>query len=71
MVQFQDLSHTVSVVYGCGYLDYGRKKACLGLSFVPTGDYKKDMDRIRGFFVGIRGKNPELATTIRLMDETV
>jgi hypothetical protein len=44
--------------------------ACLGLSFAPTGDIIKDMDRIREFFKGIRGKNPELATRIRLRDET-
>jgi 1-acyl-sn-glycerol-3-phosphate acyltransferase len=67
---FYWIAHTAQVPILCGYLDYSRKTACLGLSFVPTGDIKKDMDRIRGFFVGIRGKNPELATPIRLFDET-
>ena len=67
---FYWIAYTAKVPILCGYLDYRRKTACLGLSFVPTGDIKKDMDRIRGFFKGIRGKNPELATRIRLLDET-
>jgi 1-acyl-sn-glycerol-3-phosphate acyltransferase len=67
---FYWIAHTAQVPILCGYLDYSRKKACLGLSFIPTGDIKKDMDRIREFFINIRGKNPELATRIRLLDET-
>jgi len=66
---FYWIAYTAQVPILCGYLDYSRKKACLGLSFVPTGDIKKDMDRIRRFYVGVRGKNPELATQIRLLDE--
>jgi len=66
---FYWIAHTAQIPILCGYLDYSRKKACLGLSFVPTGDFKKDMDRIRRFYVGVRGKNPELATRIRLLDE--
>ena len=67
---FYWIAYNAQIPILCGYLDYSRKKACLGLSFVPTGDIKKDMDRIRGFYKGIRGKNPELTTRIRLMDET-
>jgi 1-acyl-sn-glycerol-3-phosphate acyltransferase len=67
---FYWIAYTAQVPILCGYLDYSRKTACLGISFVPTGDIKKDMDRIREFFVGIRGKNPELTTRIRLLDET-
>jgi len=66
---FYWIAYNAQVPILCGYLDYGRKKACLGLSFVPTGDIKKDMDRIRRFYVGIRGKNPELTTRIQLLDE--
>ena len=67
---FYWIAYTAQVPIFCGYLDYSRKKACLGLSFVPTGDIKKDMDRIREFFKGVRGKNPEQTTRIRLLDET-
>ncbi len=53
----------------CGYLDYKRKKARLDFSFTPTGNIKKDMDRIREFYDGVRGKHPELTTRVRLEDE--
>ena len=66
---FYWIAHTAQVPILCGYLDYGQKKACLGLSFVPTGDIKEDMDRIREFYQGIQGKYPELTTRIRLVDE--
>ena len=66
---FYWIAYNAQVPILCGYLDYRRKKACLGLSFIPTGNLKKDMDRIRGFFKDVRGKNPELATRIRLLDE--
>lgn len=53
----------------CGYLDYRRKVACLGLSFVPTGEVKKDMDRIRDFYKDIEGKYPENTSAMRLKEE--
>ena len=53
----------------CGYLDYPTREAGFGLSFIPTGDMKKDMDRIREFFCDKRGKIPENASTVRLRDE--
>ena len=66
---FYWIAYNAQVPILCGYLDYGRKEACLGLSFIPTGDIKKDMDRIRDFYQGIQGKHPELTTRIRLVDE--
>jgi hypothetical protein len=50
-------------------LDYRRKRAGVGLSFVPTGDIGADMDRIREFYQDFQGKKPELATRVRLADE--
>jgi 1-acyl-sn-glycerol-3-phosphate acyltransferase len=67
---FYWIAHTAQVPILCTYLDYSRKRAGIGLSFVPTGDISRDMDRIREFYKGMRGKKPELATTIRLVDET-
>jgi len=66
---FYWIAHAAQVPILCGYLDYGRKEACLGLCFVPTGNVREDMDRIREFYKGIQGKYPELATRIRLRDE--
>jgi len=54
----------------CGYLDYARRQAGLGLSLLPTHDLRADMERIRGFYQDIRGRYPELETTIRLLEET-
>lgn len=57
------------VPIACGYLDYGRKRAGIGLAFVPTGDIKADMDRIRAFYEGMTGAYPEETTRIYLSAE--
>ncbi|MFH1850761.1 MAG: lysophospholipid acyltransferase family protein [Candidatus Neomarinimicrobiota bacterium] len=54
----------------CGFLDFKRKVAGLGLSFLPTGNVKADMDRLREFYSGISGKFPEKVSVIRLKDES-
>lgn len=66
---FYWIAHSAGVPILCAYLDYARKEACLGLSFVPTGDVVRDMDRIREFYEGVQGKKRELASRIRLVDE--
>lgn len=53
----------------CAYLDYSHKRACIGLTFTPTGDVKTDMDRIRDFYDGIRGRKTEQETPVKLVDE--
>jgi 1-acyl-sn-glycerol-3-phosphate acyltransferase len=68
---FYWVAHTAQVPILCGYLDYAHRKACLGLCFVPTGNVKEDMDRIRDFYKGIQGKYPEMATMVRLRDENI
>lgn len=54
----------------CGFLDYDRKIAGLGLSFVPSGNVREDMDRIRAFYEPINGKHPKKASRIFLKEET-
>ena len=51
------------------YADYAKKRAGTGLSFLPSGDVKKDMDTIRAFYQDFRGANPEQASTIVLKEE--
>jgi len=68
---FYWIAHTAQIPLCCGFLNYAKKEAGFGISFVPTGELKKDMDRIREFYSGIMGKNPEMTTTIRLRDEEV
>jgi hypothetical protein len=36
---------------------------------MPSGDVKKDMEILRGFFADMRGKYPQLEDTIRLKEE--
>lgn len=66
---FYWIAYEARVPIVCGYLDYGRKRAGLGFSFVPTGDVKADMERVRAFYAGIRGKFPEQETPIVLKEE--
>jgi len=66
---FYRIAYAAQIPILCGYLDYSRKEACLGLSFVPTGDIKNDMERIREFYEGRQGKYHELTTIIRLKEE--
>lgn len=66
---FYWIAHGASVPVVCAYLDYRRKVGGLGPSFVPSGNVREDMDRIRTFYGGIDGKYPERATPIRLRAE--
>lgn len=66
---FYWIAHNARVPVLCGYLDFVNKVVHVGLVVTPTGDVKKDMDKIREFYKGIRGKRPELETVIRLKDE--
>lgn len=53
----------------CGYLDYPKKEAGLGLSFKLSGDMKQDMDRIREFYEPIVAKYPKDKSRIVLREE--
>jgi 1-acyl-sn-glycerol-3-phosphate acyltransferase len=66
---FYWISSQAGVPVVAGYLNYKRKEACLGFSFVPTGDVKADMDKLRGFYEGIEGKFPKSQNTIVLKEE--
>lgn len=66
---FYRIAHEAQVPIVCGYLDYGRRRAGLGLVLVPTGDVRRDMDRVRAFYAGLRGRHPDLESTIRLKEE--
>jgi 1-acyl-sn-glycerol-3-phosphate acyltransferase len=66
---FYRIAEEAQVPIVCGYLDYATKRAGLGLSFVPTGDVRADMDRIRAFYNGKRGRHPSLESVILLKEE--
>lgn len=66
---FYWIAYTAQVPVICGYLDFTRRRANLGYTFVPTGDVKADMDKVRAFYDGVRGKFPEQQTPILLKEE--
>ncbi len=67
---FYWIAHSAQVPILCGYLDYKNKKTCIGLSFMPSGDVKQDMEKIRAFFGELHGKRPGLEDNIRLSEES-
>lgn len=66
---FYWIAYEAQVPVVCGYLDYTRRRACLGFTFVPTGDVKADMDRVRAFYAGVQGRFPDQQSTIVLKEE--
>ncbi len=53
-----------------GYLDYARRRGGFGPALHPTGDMRKDMDKIRAFYADKTGRYPEKFGEVRLRDET-
>lgn len=41
------------------YMDYERKVAGLGPLFTPTGEVERDMDEVKRFYAGIKGRNAD------------
>jgi 1-acyl-sn-glycerol-3-phosphate acyltransferase len=41
------------------FLDYEKRQGGLGPVFMPTGDLELDMQQIKGFYAGVKGRNPE------------
>ncbi len=67
---FYHIAMGAQVPIVCSFLDYGRKVGGVGPAFVPTGDIKADMDRIRAFYDGIKGLRDGRTTEIRLREES-
>ena len=47
---FYWIAYKAQIPIVCGYVDYRNKKAVMGLSLIPTGNVKEDMDKIREFY---------------------
>jgi 1-acyl-sn-glycerol-3-phosphate acyltransferase len=41
------------------YMDYERRVAGLGPLFTPSGDVERDMDEVKRFYAGIKGRNAD------------
>jgi len=52
-----------------GYVDRRTMTTGLGPTFYVTGDVAADMDRIRAFYAGAKGRFPEQTGAVRLKEE--
>lgn len=51
------------------YLDWSTRQCGVGPAIMPSGNVSADMDQIREFYAGMKGRFPEQTSTIRLRDE--
>ena len=66
---FYHIARTAEVPIIMSYLDYEEKRGGFGPAFQPTGDVRLDMDEVRSFYEGKKGKFPERFGQIRLIEE--
>jgi 1-acyl-sn-glycerol-3-phosphate acyltransferase len=56
---FYYISELAKVPIAVAYIDYGKKECGIAFLFTPTGDYQKDFEPIRTFFLDKTAKYPE------------
>ncbi len=61
---FYEIARTADVPIVCIYLDYERRVGGFGPTIEATGDVDADLSTIRDFVTGVRGKYPDLASTV-------
>lgn len=66
---FYHIARSADVPIVMSFLDYAAKRGGFGPAFLPSGDVRKDMDTVRGFYKDKQGKFPERFGTIRLREE--
>jgi 1-acyl-sn-glycerol-3-phosphate acyltransferase len=66
---FYHIAMTAKVPIVMSYLDYSKKIGGFGPAFFPSGNVRQDMDVIRTFYEGRKGKYPERFGRIRLREE--
>jgi len=63
---FHYIARAAGVPILMAYFDYPRKRVGIEEMFYPSEDIRVDLDRIRAFYAGRRGKNPEQEGQIRV-----
>lgn len=66
---FYWIARTARVPIVPSYLDWSTKTAGFGPAIVPSGVLRADMDRLRAVYDGVRGRHPEHAGIVRLVEE--
>ena len=67
---FYHVARAAGVPIVLGFLDYGRKLGGFGPAIRPSGDVRRDMERIRTFYRDVQGKYPQCTGRILLAEET-
>ncbi len=68
---FYHIARAANVPVVLSYLDFGTKTGGIGPVIELTGDIGGDMDKIRAFYAGKQGLNPENVGAIRLREEDI
>ena len=63
---FYYIALNAKVPVAFAFLDYENKKIGVGDHFIPCGDIDADMQIIRNFYSGIKGKRPEKQGEVRV-----
>lgn len=66
---FYRIAQAAEVPIVLGFLDYARRRGGFGPQVTPTGDVKRDMDRIRAFYADKVARHPERFGPIELASE--
>jgi len=66
---FYRIALAAQVPIAMGYEDWEKKVAGIGPSFMPSGNIPEDMQRLRDFYAGMKGKIPENQGPVRLKEE--
>lgn len=66
---FYQIALAARVPIVLSYLDYSRRAAGLGRMLVPSGDHRRDMEEIRAFYKGVKGRYPDRFGEVRFEDE--
>ena len=66
---FYWVARTANVPVCLSFLDWGTRRAGLGPLLRPTGDLGADMDFVRAFYAGRKGRFPGMQSPIRLEGE--
>jgi len=67
---FYHIARRARVPLAPGFIDYGTRRCGLGPLITLTGDVGADMEVVRAFYSGLKGKYPELQGPVRLREET-
>jgi len=66
---FYRIAKAAGVPIQLGFVDFARRQAGFGPTFVPSDDLRADMDEVRAFYASKVARYPDQAGEIRLREE--